>query len=434
MKAVEGWKTCRLGDLVVVQGGFAFKSNDFDDGGIPIIRMSDLDGGHLDLTGSVRIKSNQLKEFSKFALHAGDFLVGMSGSIGNYAIVRKQDLPAYLNQRVGRFRLSNENLADYDFITQIARSNLYKLHVEMLAAGAAQVNISPSQIESFSFDLPPKPEQTKIAEILSTADRAIEQTEALIAKQQCIKTGLMQDLLTRGIDEYGNLRSEQTHKFKDSPLGRIPVEWEVKSLGESAIDLVDGDRGENYPKQDDLLEDAYCLFLSAKNVTKSGFRFSEKQFITEGKDRKLGSGKLKKLDIVLTTRGTIGNFALFNDSVPYENIRVNSGMMILRNCDPELLPEFIFEVLRNFIYEFEYKRVVSGSAQPQLPARDLKAFHIIKPSVEEQKIIISSITRLNETSENQEKHLVKLRSLKTALMQDLLTGKKRVTAMLEKTL
>ena len=59
-------------------------------------------------------------------------------------------------------------------------------------------------------------------------DRAIEQTEALIAKQQRIKTGLMQDLLTRGIDEHGNLRSEQTHEFKDSPLGRIPVEWEVR--------------------------------------------------------------------------------------------------------------------------------------------------------------------------------------------------------------
>ena len=69
-----------------------------------------------------------------------------------------------------------------------------------------------------------KSEQTKIAEILSTVDQAIDQTEALIAKQQRIKTGLMQDLLTRGIDENGNLRSEETHEFKDSPLERIPVE------------------------------------------------------------------------------------------------------------------------------------------------------------------------------------------------------------------
>ena len=96
----------------------------------------------------------------------------------------------------------------------------------------------PKELEIF-YAAPKIPdalsEQAKIAEILSTVDRAIEQTEALIAKQQRIKTGLMQDLLTRGIDEHGNLRSEQTHQFKDSPLGRIPVDWEVKELN----DLVD---------------------------------------------------------------------------------------------------------------------------------------------------------------------------------------------------
>ena len=76
-----------------------------------------------------------------------------------------------------------------------------------------------------------KAEQAKIAEVLSTVDRAIEQTEALIAKQQRIKTGLTQDLLTRGIDEHGNIRSEKAHEFKDSPLGRIPVEWACDRLG-----------------------------------------------------------------------------------------------------------------------------------------------------------------------------------------------------------
>ena len=75
-------------------------------------------------------------------------------------------------------------------------------------------SLSRDLLYKIEIPTPPKPEQTKIAEILSTVDRAIEQTEALIAKQQRIKTGLMQDLLTRGIDEHGNLRSEQTHNSK----------------------------------------------------------------------------------------------------------------------------------------------------------------------------------------------------------------------------
>jgi type I restriction enzyme S subunit len=81
-------------------------------------------------------------------------------------------------------------------------------------------------------------EQAKIAEVLAIVDQAIEQTEALIAKQQRIKTGLMQDLLTRGIDEHGQLRTEQTHAFKDSPLGRIPVEWNVVPISH-VIDRID---------------------------------------------------------------------------------------------------------------------------------------------------------------------------------------------------
>ena len=91
------------------------------------------------------------------------------------------------------------------------------------------MSVAPSVNDNLSSEST-RAEQTKIAEILSTVDRAIEQTEALIAKQQRIKTGLMQDLLTRGIDEHGNLRSEKTHKFKNSPLGRIPVEWDVQPV------------------------------------------------------------------------------------------------------------------------------------------------------------------------------------------------------------
>ena len=79
---------------------------------------------------------------------------------------------------------------------------------------------------------PPLPEQQKIAEILETVDNAIEKTEKIIEKYKRIKQGLMQELLTKGIDENWQIRSEKTHKFKDSPLGRIPEEWEVVRLWE----------------------------------------------------------------------------------------------------------------------------------------------------------------------------------------------------------
>jgi len=276
-----------------------------------------------------------------------------------------------------------------------------------------------------------EPEQIKIAEVLSLLDKAIEQTEALIAKQNRVRSGLTRDFFTRGIDKCGNLRSERSHAFQDSALGRVPIEWQVLELGKSAIELIDGDRGEHYPKQNELLEDGACLFLTAKNVTNAGFKFGERQFVSASKDEMLGAGKLERFDIVLTTRGTVGNFAWYDVDVPYENIRINSGMIILRNRDPQLLPQFIFESLRGFIYDFEFRRVISGSAQPQLPVRDLRAFHIVRVPIDEQKLILSRINQFNEMAKLTEERHAKLCLLKDALTQDLLTGRKRVKALLD---
>ena len=95
-----------------------------------------------------------------------------------------------------------------------------------MTGSAGQQRVSKEFFDKFLVPLLARPEQTKIAEILSTVDRAIEQTEALIAKQQRIKTGLMQDLLTRGIDEHGNLRSEQ-----NPPIQRLPAGQDSGGVG-----------------------------------------------------------------------------------------------------------------------------------------------------------------------------------------------------------
>ncbi len=99
--------------------------------------------------------------------------------------------------------------------------------------------ISSSTLREFAVPLPPLPEQRRIAEILDTLDEAIRKTEQVIAKLQQMKQGLLHDLLTRGIDENGELRDPERHpeQFKDSPLGRIPREWEVAPLENLADNL-----------------------------------------------------------------------------------------------------------------------------------------------------------------------------------------------------
>ncbi|MDN0891853.1 restriction endonuclease subunit S [Escherichia coli] len=150
--------------------------------------------------------------------------------------------------------------------------------------------------------------------------------------------------------------------------------FDFQLLENAGIQIIDGDRGKNYPKHNDFMENGYCLFLSAKNVTKSGFQFQETLFINETKDRELRAGKLKYGDIVLTTRGTVGNVAYYDNNNPYKHIRINSGMIIIRADNKLWNPKFLYFILKSELLKEQIINLISGSAVPQLPARDIRKF------------------------------------------------------------
>lgn len=172
----------------------------------------------------------------------------------------------------------------------------------------------------------------------------------------------------------------------------------------------------NYPHQDELLEAGHCLFLSAKNVTQNGFLFADNQFITQKKDELLNNGKLMRGDIVITTRGTVGNVAIYSDEVPYDNIRINSGMLIIR-CGDKIDNYYLYQVLRSKWFYNQILSIQSGSAQPQLPKSHFLKMTIPMPNMNTQhKIagVLSSIgnkisvnTAINENLEQQAQALYK---------------------------
>ena len=161
-------------------------------------------------------------------------------------------------------------------------------------------------------------------------------------------------------------------------------EWLRTTLADAPIMIMDGDRGTNYPSQDDFSQAGHCLFLNTGNVTTEGFNFSSCAFITAEKDSVLRKGKLVRDDVVLTTRGTVGNVAYFRASVPFEHLRINSGMVILRSDQSQLSSHFLYLFLRSALFMEQVKSLQSGSAQPQLPIRDMKRIEIPIPPVHVQ--------------------------------------------------
>ncbi|MFC1604409.1 restriction endonuclease subunit S [Planctomycetota bacterium] len=275
-------------------------------------------------------------------------------------------------------------------------------------------SLSRDLLYRIQVSTPSGSEQNKIAEVLSTVDRAIEQTEALIAKQQRTKTGLMQDLLTRGIDEDGNLRSEETHQFKDSPLGRIPVEWEPSTLCKLAFFY------SGYAFKNQELTEHGWRVVRISNLHKPDFPY----WHYEGPIKP--SWLIRSGDVLFSWAG------------------VASSIDCIRYIGPDALMnqhiyniKFETEQIRKYVYYFLQfylpvlrSEIEGGAGQLHLTKAKIQAIPIPKLDEDELNRIVELLECAEERLYGQKNQLAKLRSLKTALMQDLLTGKVRVTPLL----
>lgn len=194
-----------------------------------------------------------------------------------------------------------------------------------------------------------------------------------------------------------------------------PNNFAISSMTE-LCKIIDGDRGKNYPKQEEFSEKGYCLFLNAKNVTSNGFDFSDCMYITKEKDELLRKGKLNRGDIVLTTRGTLGNLAFYTDGVPFENVRINSGMVILR-MDKSRMNEVYFIEQFKMQLDTIKKQIASGSAQPQLPIFTMNKIKMLVPDLALQNQFAEFVEQTDKLKLAIQQSLEKLETLKKTLMQ-----------------
>ena len=195
------------------------------------------------------------------------------------------------------------------------------------------------------------------------------------------------------------------------------MEWKEVDIEQTSIEIIDGDRGKNYPKNNELTNSGYCLFLSAANVTKNGLQFSNNSFITKEKDALLRKGKLMPQDIVLTTRGTVGNVGFYSDDVPYPNMRINSGMVIIRPGE-DFDTMFLYQYLRSCYFRAQITQFQSGSAQPQLPISTLQKMKVIKPDIAAQRRIASLLSSLDQKIELNNKINADLEEMAQAIFKN----------------
>lgn len=265
-------------------------------------------------------------------------------------------------------------------------------------------------------------EQATIARVLSIADRAIAQTEALIAKQQRIKTGLMRDLLARGIDDHGNIRSEQTHDFKDSPLGRIPDAWAVRSCEQLCRDIVVGIviRPAQYYRPDGV------PVLRSANVRSGWISTDDLVFMSDRDNQLLRKSQLRDGDLVTVRTGYPGTTAV----IPPELDGCNCVDIVISRPNREAIrPAYLSLWVNSDHGKRQVLEGQGGLAQQHFNVKEMRRLLVRVPELSEQERIEQVISSHDHALQAIQRQSVKLRSLKAGLMQDLLTGDRGVTAL-----
>lgn len=407
------WELKKLGEVcLTTSGGTPNRGNSkFYQGNIPWVKSGELDRG-LILDTEEKISEEAIKNSSAKVFPKGTLLIALYGAtIGKLAFL---GIDAATNQAVcGIYK--NENI-DSNYLFNFLfykKPSLVKQGI-----GGAQPNISQGILKNLELPIPPIAEQqdivAKIEELLSDLENGKEQLQTA---QQQLKV-YRQSLLKWAFE--GRLTN------KDVKDGELPKEWKVEKIG-GILKTIDGDRGPNYPKKNEFFNHGYCLFLSTKNVRIDRFLFEENIFITKEKDEKLRSGKLQLNDVIITTRGTLGNVALYDETIPYKNIRINSGMLILRITDMKLNNYYLMKFITspNFINQLKNKQ--SGTAQPQIPANVLREIEIPVPPIKEQQLIVdeleSKLTICDKIEETISQSLQQAETLRQSILKKAFEGK-----------
>ena len=335
-----------------------------------------------------------------------DVLYTTEAPLGNVAQVDRGGIA--LAQRVVKF--SGNDSLDNTYLKYFMMSEDFRSYIDEQATGSTVKGIKGSKLKVSPVAIPPIPEQKKIAKILSTVDGHIDAVDGMIEDLKELKKGLMQKLLTEGIGHT---------EFKDSAVGRIPVEWEVITLEECA-DVIDPQPDHRAPK---VVENGYP-YVGVGD-------FNEYGEMTFYKCRKVGlsaiekqenSFTIEKGDMVFGKVGTLGSPRFIEYSSRYA---LSATMVLIKSFD-NINNRYLYYYLQSDALESEVSRLRTGTTRPTIGIKNIRIINVAIPTDNEQEKIANLLSEIDESIDNYMKERDDLREFKKGLMQQLLTGKTRV--------
>ena len=417
MKTIDDLAT-RVGSGITPRGG----SDEYKDDGTIFIRSQNVQFAGLDLLDVAFIDEKTHQSMRASEVLPFDVLLNITGaSIGRCCYVPDGLGQANQNQHVCTIRLPDPNRDDSKYLSSVFASPIGQYQIIRLNAGGNREGLNYQQLRSFRIPWPATPVRAKIARILTTVDNQIEKTEALIEKYKAIKQGMMHDLFTRGVDQNGKLRppyEEAPHLYKESPLGWIPKEWDTDQLQNKTRQIIDGTHHTPTYIPDGV------PFLRVTDIQTEDVDFKRLKYISAAEHRVLAARVLpKRGDLLLSKNGTIGIPKIVNWDWEFS---IFVSLALIRPIEDELPVKYLEHLIQSDIVWRQIRQRSKQGTVTNLHLEEIRELVIPLPDTKEMTWITERLDIVNCRIRSESNFLEFLSTLKTGLMQDLLTGKVRV--------
>lgn len=408
-----GWRRASLASLASYVNGFAFNDQFWSEKGLPIVRIAQITGSQ----PVVDRFDGQLP--SQYRLDDGDLIFSWSGTL---AVVRWHGGPAWLNQHL--FKVEPRGDVDSNLLFHLLQRSVAEM--DKRSHGSTMKHIKRGELAEYEIVLPKDlDEQAALAKVLDTLDTTIRQTETIIEKLKQVKQGLLHDLLTRGIDANGELRppqSEAPHLYKASPLGWIPCEWAASSLDSACADVVDCPHSTPAFSNEGVLVARTMHIKDGRFLEHIASRVSEAEYA-----KRIQRLTPKPGDVVFTREAPVGEAFVIPDGM---RICLGQRVMLLRPSPDKLLGSFLTAQIYSGVVADRISALTAGTTNPHLNVSEVRQFILPLPPFSEQVEIDARLNGLERRIRAEASELEKLAVLKSGLMDDLLTGRVRVTPLL----
>ena len=406
----EDWEVKKLEEICSVKGGKRLpKGYQLLDEKteIPYIRVADMYDGGVKLNDIKYVPIEVADKIKSYKISKDDLFISVAGTLGIVGMVPKELDGANLTENADKLCDIKINK---EYLMRVLQSKSIQDIIKAEKTTSAQPKLALNKIREFTIPIPTDIEQKKIAEILSTVDCHIDDTEKLIEKCRVLKKGLMQMLLTKGIGHT---------EFKKTEIGEIPVGWEVKSIGECAE--VTKLAGFEFTEYVEYIEDGEIIALRALNLKNGKLDLKDIKKIDKNVSENLQRSKLYKGNMLFSYVGTVGEVALIEENDKY-HLAPNVAKLTFNEI---LIPEFTLQYFRGNAISNEINKYTTTTSQPALSMENIRKLKITIPPISEQEKIALILSSVDNEIEEYENKKQKLEELKKGLMQQLLTGKVR---------